>query len=713
MNITFAATNLRSTAGLKTLARACGIQTAYRDMGGKRKQASPESLILTLQAFGIGISSAADIRVALVKLENKKQRQVIEPVIIAWDGHLKHLDVRLPNRPYKDMKADLTLEAGEKRRYAWTDILRYYQGETPERPKGGCRTLRLPVGERLPLGYHRMTVKVGKTKASALIIAAPRRVKAPAGGHRRWGLFCPLYALHSESGWSAGDISGLLRLAEWSASLGAGIVATLPLLPTFLKEHFNPSPYSPISRLFWNEFYIDLESVPELRSCPEAAALLNSKEFADEMERLRKEPLVDYRRQMALKRRALELLAGAFFSCPDAGRYRAYAEYLSSRPELMDYARFRAISDDRGTPWRDWPERLRGGQIEDTDCRPELVRYYLYTQFIIDEQIAEAAGRVRQLGQDLYLDLPLGVHPNGYDAWREQSSFISSARVGAPPDPVFPSGQDWGFPPLHPSTLWQNGYRYVIKVLRHHLRFAGILRLDHIMGLHRQFWIPAGLAAGDGVYVRYEPEEMYAILCLEAHRRQALIVGEDLGLVPAEVRRSMSRHGILRSYIAQYEMITENERCLDTVPQDAVAALSTHDMHPFSAFWQGADIIERQALGVLEAEQATIESHRRLAGKASLVRCLRQRGLQDHGEPSIKEIYQSVCRVLASSGTSELLLSIDDLVGGTQAQNIPGTTTQHPNWQRRSLKSLEELEADTELNTFLKEIDHRRKKGLD
>ena len=709
MENTFAMTPRQSGANLRTLARACGIQTSYRDMSGRFKTASPEALIATLKAFGIEISSASDAPEAMTRLINERRRQVVEPVIIAWEGHFKHLDVRLPCLPGMNVEAALTLETGEKRQFTWSDISTYFQSETVD-DKTKYRPIRLPLGQRLPWGYHQLNISAGGIDASCMVIAAPRRVPS-LSGTRRWGLFCPLYALRSKKNWGAGDISDFLHLAGWSASLGAGILATLPLLPAFLKEHLNPSPYSPVSRLFWNEFYISLESVPELAACPEAATLLNSIEFAAESNRLRATPLVDYRRQMMLKRKVLELLAESFFSHPAPDRHMAYDEYLASRPEVKEYARFRAVSEERQTPWREWPERLRDGLIEDGDCRPELSRYYLYNQFIIDEQMAAAATELRRNGQTWYLDLPLGSHPDGYDAWWEQKIFASGSSVGAPPDPVFRSGQDWGFPPLHPVKLRQSGYRYVIQMLRHHLRCAGVLRLDHIMGLHRLFWIPSGVAAGEAVYVRYEPEEMYAILCLEAQRHQAAIVGEDLGLVPAEVRRSMRRHGILRSYIAQYEMITENEHCLDTVPGDAVAALNTHDMHPFAAFWQSADITERQALGVLRAEQADAETVLRRAGKTSLVQCLRRRGLLNPGEPSTRQVYQSVCRLLAGSDARELLLNIDDLTGGTLAQNIPGTVAEHPNWQRRSAKSLEELEADPEINVFLKEIDRRRKQG--
>ena len=701
-------TGRQETATLRTLAAACGIQLAYRDMKGRTRRASAEALLAALRALGIEISGASEAAPALKRVEADRRKRIVEPVIVVWEGRWSRLQVQLSGPLPKGVEAELVLESGEIRRYNWNGIDRYVKAESAANDQRS-RSARLPLKERLPWGYHRLTVSAGKLKATSLIIAAPRHVFTPAGSPRRWGLFCPLYALHSAGSWGAGDISDFLRLAEWSALLGGSVVATLPLLPAFFKEHFNPSPYSPVSRLFWNEFYIELESVPELAACPEAVALTTSGDYACELEGLRKAPMVDYGRQMSLKRRVLELLTESFFRQKDEKRSQAYADYLASRPELEDYARFRAFSEERKAPWRDWPEKLRDGNLGEADCQPELLRYYLYTQFIAHEQMADTTARARETGQAFYLDLPLGVHPDGYDAWREQKIFARTSSVGAPPDPAFPCGQNWGFPPLHPERLRQSGYRYVINVLRHHLRFAGILRLDHIMGLHRLFWIPTGLAAGDGVYVRYQPEEMYAILCLEAHRERAVIVGEDLGLVPAAVRRAMRRHHIYRSYVGQYEMLTEDDHCLDAVPPDAVAAVNTHDMHPFAAYWQGTDIAERQDVGVLRPEQAAAETRQRRTGKASLIRCLHKHGRVASSEPSVEEAYRAICRLLADSDAETFLLNIDDLWGSMRAQNIPGTYAEHPNWQRRAGKSLEQFQADPGIEAFLREIDRRRK----
>ena len=630
-------------------------------------------------------------------------------MLVAWGGRLSAISVRLSGPIPKILEAKLVLENSGTRSLHW-DGPGQFSIKAPQSKGSTVYTYNLPIKGRLPFGYHRLTLDIRNVQVSTVIISAPR--KAPESGPtRRWGIFSPLYALHSKSSCGAGNLSDFFKLAQWSASLGSTVIATLPLLPGFYKEHFDPSPYSPVSRLYWNEFFIDIASVPELALCPEAANLLGSYEYNAEISKLQSEPLVDYARQMTLKRRILELLAGCFFNMAESqSRRRSFSQYLENKPDVKHYARFRAASEFLKIPWTEWPERVRNGCTDTPDYDPEVERYYLYTQFLAHEQMADVSSKVKSLGQSLYLDVPLGANPDGYDIWKNQVVFARGSSVGAPPDPAFPNGQDWGFPPIHPERLRESGYRYFIDVIRHHLQFAGILRLDHIMGLHRLYWIPNGSSPNEGIYVRYEAEEMYAILCLEAHKAGAVIVGEDLGIVPEAVRWSMRRHNIYRSYVAQYEMLTGNDNCLEAIPVHAVAAINTHDMHPFAAFWLGTDIGERKACGVLTPDRAELEINKRTAGKQALSTCLEKRNLLRPKMPSSTDVHRAICRVIAASDVEVMLLSIDDLSGSTEAQNIPGTCSEHPNWRQRATKSLEQLEGDEDIGAFLEEIDLNRRR---
>ncbi|XUX01171.1 MAG: 4-alpha-glucanotransferase [Dehalogenimonas sp.] len=696
---------------LKELARACGVQLSYRDMDGRVRNASTQTLLAVVRAMGIAVVREADFAGALNELKSKRSRRIIEPVILAWGGRLSILRIRLPHPLPATVGLLLELENAQTRRFSWTELSRF-EMTTKDETENAFHVLSLPLKYRLPFGYHRLTLILPEETVSATIISAPRKAPEYPGKPRNWGLFCPVYALHSENNWGAGDYSDLNKLARGSALLGSGFTATLPLLPAFYREHFNPSPYSPASRLFWNEFFIDVAAVPELVHCPEAQALLDTDEFRNALARQRGETMVDYARLVDLKRSVLEIFAECFFKSPESETRRGmFKQFLQERPEIEEYARFRAVSETHKNSWREWPDEIRDGSLGAWAIDPTIEHYHLYAQFVAWEQIRVVADTSKQNRQTLYLDLPLGCNPNGYDVWKNQGIFAFGSSVGAPPDAAFPGGQDWGFPPPHPERQRETGHRYFIGVVRHHLRVAGILRLDHVMSLHRLYWIPEGTGAKEGVYVRYAAEEMYAILCLEALRANAVIVGEDLGLVPNIVRRSMRRHNLKRSYIAQYEMLAGNDNCLDTIPVSAVAAVNTHDMHPFAGFWQLTDISERRECGVLSDERAKIEAGRRAVGKETLSRCLYQRNLIPSQNPSPMEVYKAICRVMASSDVEFMLINIDDLCGSTKSQNIPGTCNEHPNWRRRTQLSLEQLEVDPEVDSFLKEIDALRKRS--
>ncbi|HEY7680359.1 MAG TPA: 4-alpha-glucanotransferase, partial [Terriglobia bacterium] len=394
---------------------------------------------------------------------------------------------------------------------------------------------------------------------------------------------------------------------KWVAQLGGRAVATLPFLAAFLEEPIEISPYMPASRLYWNEFYVDPRKAPEFQDCAAAQSLANSSQWQQEIEALQHSPLVDFPRLMALKRPVIEAMA-QWFAASRSGRHAAFEDYVRSHPLLSDYAAFRAVLRRRQAPWPAWPQPLRDGAVGENDYAAEERSYHLYAQWLAEEQIASFANLGN--GSNLYLDFPLGVHPHSYDVWRERDIFALGASAGAPPDTLFTKGQYWSFPPLHPETIRDQGYSYLIACLRHQLRHASWFRVDHVMGLHRLFWIPQGLEPKEGVYVQYRPEEMYAILSLESHRSKTVVVGENLGTVPAAVNRAMERHGLHQMYVLQYAAMPSPKRPLRPVPKNAVASLNTHDMPPFGGFFAGGDIEDMQKLGAFDEREAREQSSR-------------------------------------------------------------------------------------------------------
>lgn len=541
-----------------------------------------------------------------------------------------------------------------------------------------------------------------------MLISAPRRAYLPAPqdpAARTWGVFLPLYALRTGRSWGTGDFTDLEALLDWVGDLGGGVVATLPFLAAFLDEPCEPSPYVPASRLFWNELYLDPSRSPDLPRCPEAQALLGSAALRGELARLRGAPLVDYRAAMRAKRPVLEALARSVFREPSARR-EALLAFAAARPHLEDYARFRAVGERLRRPWHAWPSHLREGEVRAGDYDEDARRYHLYVQWLAHEQLSALAGQARRRGPGLYLDLPLGVHPDGYDAWREREVFARGVSGGAPPDAFFTKGQDWGFPPLHPQRLRAQRHRYFIAVIRHHLEHAGVLRLDHIMALHRLFWVPWGMEARQGVYVTYPAEELYAILTLESHRHRAVIVGEDLGTVPPRVRRAMHRHGVVRMYVVQYEARPDAARPVGEVATDFLAGLNTHDMPPFAAFWRGLDIRERQALGLLDAAAARQERSERLRVREAVVAFLRARGWLEGRAAGPAGVLRGLLAYLAAGPARMVVLNLEDLWLERRPQNVPGTGPERPNWRRKARYRLEEFRRLRQVTSALRLV-HR------
>ncbi|MCL5098760.1 MAG: 4-alpha-glucanotransferase, partial [Candidatus Omnitrophica bacterium] len=528
----------------------------------------------------------------------------------------------------------------------------------------------LPFG--WPLGCHRLEWNMPGVSWETWLISTSSHAFSPGKTGRGWGLFAPLYALHSRRSWGAGDLGDLRQFLEWTASRGGTMVGTLPLLPVFLDQPFDPSPYAPVSRLFWNEFYLDLTRAPEVAACPETQRLLRSSGFVRRIDSLRRDALVDYRHQMALKRRVLEIAARFLFG-NSSPRRDDFSRFMQAHPEVEDYSYFRAVHEAQQSPWSTWPERLRRREWRTGDYLEESRRYHLYAQWVAHEQMENLAAEARRRGVSLYLDLPLGVHAEGYDVWRRRDLFVLEADGGAPPDPGFPSGQNWGFPPMHPEKMRAEGYGYLRAVLRHHLQLAGALRLDHVMGLHRLYWIPHGQSAADGVYVRYPAGELYALLCLESQRQQVIMVGENLGTVPPVVNTALKRHRARQSFVVQYELLSGQCSALRSVPSLAVASMNTHDMPPFNAFWQGLDLDEQSRLGIVDKARAKQQKQQRRLIKQQLIRFLSNQGRLKTSRPNAEAVLEACLAHLSAAKVEWVLVNLEDMWLEIAPQNVPST----------------------------------------
>jgi len=616
----------------------------------------------------------------------------LEPVFVAWDNEPTLVEIRLPSSAADaTLSYHLKLETSEELRGEWHGADQEVLGTVEvEGVKYVVKHFPLPKG--LPWGYHRLVLEVTGRQEESLIISAPLKAYTPQAelDNRSWGVFLPLYALRTQRSWGSGDFSDLEELMYWVGDMGGHVVATLPLLTTFLNDICEPSPYLPASRLLWNEFYLDINKLPELQKCPSAQGLLESSSFQNEIKALHNSPLVDYQRQMALKRKALEELSRCFFA-EESQPLEDLRRFTKANPVVEDYACFRATFEKQRISWRSWPQPLRKGVLKEGDYNEKDKRYHLYVQWLAHQHIENVSEKAREKGLQLYLDLPLGVHPDGYDVWRERKAFILDASAGAPPDAIFAKGQNWGFPPLRPDKIREQGYRYAIAYLRHHLRHAGILRIDHVMGLHRLFCIPNGMEASQGVYLRYRAEEFYAILSLESHRNKTIIVGEDLGTVPPYLRPAMKKHSFHRMYVVHYELASNRQKGLPPVSPNSVASLNTYDMPPFASFWQGLDVEERLRLGLLDRAGAKKERENFLNMKRALTTFLQDRGWLQESEDNIAAVLKACLSFLATSQTRIVLVNLEDLWLETQPQNVPSTKAEYSNWRRKACYTFEEF----------------------
>ncbi|MDX1566890.1 MAG: 1,4-alpha-glucan branching protein GlgB [Longimicrobiales bacterium] len=727
---------------LSRLARLHGIQTRYKDNNAEWRTASAEALRAILDAMGVDATSEESVEEATRTRKAELDRRVLEPVTpvtLEDEGEPPRVPVHLP-----EGAGDAPLECRLR-----TESGRVTSWEAAPGPE-----IRLP--QPLPVGYHELEISWAEDTADTLLLAAPATTWRPetdeddyaeAGEDARdWGVFLPLYALRSKESWGTGHFRDLERLLEWTDRLGGDVVGTLPLLAGAEGSAEDARVYSPVSRLFWNEAYLDVEEAPGLETCEEAREVLESEEFQEDVRRLREADLVDWKGSVDAKRAILEPLAVDYL---DAGTDRIRA-FLEARPEADAYARFQATWEIRGEPWHQWPDELKvdpgtmggrdptSGSGSDPDPWQRAYRYHLYVQWLADRQMRRVRDAQGARGPGVYLDLPLGCDPAGFDAWRHRDLFADGISVGSPPDAFFSEGQDWGFPPLLPDAMARRGFEYTIACLRHHMRFADRLRLDHVMGLHRLFWIPRGMPAREGVYVRYPHEALYAVLCIESHRHRCAIVGEDLGTVPREVRRSMNRHRIDRMYVAQFEGRLGRDPFLPAPHPRSLASVNTHDTATFTGFWTGEDIDTRVELDLLDPTDAAKERTRRVELRREWIRFLEEQGElggrstaptetaagprapasePPDDSPGIdwdrmpRAVLLGTLRHLARSRASLLLVNLEDLWLEERPQNVPGTGTERPNFRRKARMNLEEIVSLDIVSDPLREVDELRRPG--
>ncbi|MGE0059808.1 MAG: 4-alpha-glucanotransferase [Dehalococcoidia bacterium] len=657
---------------LYRLAQFRGVQTSYRDAFGRYQHVNVDALLAVLRGLKVDIERIEDAPRHLQEAQLERWDFNLEPVVVAWDSAATTVPLRVPEDAAGALSCSLRLENGSETR--WKTRLEEIEaagGLELEGVRYVARSIPVP---KLEAGYHRLRVEFGKRRWECFVISAPKRAYEPPS--RYWGFFAPLYALHSERSWGTGDVTDLLSFADWVAAQDGDFVATLPLLPAYLEpDHLSPSPYSPVSRLFWNELYADPARAAQASGNAEALSWLNSPGTQQRLAELRSTPAIDYEGTWGLKRQMLGMLAADDGSDIDTS--------------IAEYARFRAVREKQKKPWREWPERLRQGEISADDYDEETFRFYATSQRIIGEQLMALSADLQARGQQTYLDLPIGCDADGFDTWKYQSLFALSMQCGAPPDILFTQGQAWGLPPMIPAEMRRSGYEYLRATISHHLSFADILRYDHVIGLHRLYWVPDGFSARQGIFVQYPAEELYAILSIESHRAKSAIVGENLGTVPQHINASMARHGIFETYVMQYEIPLDASRRVRQPPRRAFAGMNTHDMPTFAGFLEGKDLKIQETIGIRDHEGVLAALEERRQQVERLCAELETRGLLQPGDREPEHIFQAALTMLRGGRAKYLVINVEDLWLEEEGHNVPGTAT--GNWQRRLAPAIDAL----------------------
>ena len=703
-------------AALRALADRVGIIPEYRDMTGKETRVTTdETRVAILAALGIDASSDEKAEDALAALDEEERAQL--------GGRVRVLP---RTGPFDGIAVDIRTHGGGGT-VEWTAELEEEEGEI--RNAAGQSTpdadgrLRVRVPFDPPLGYHVLTLtmrdKHGEAAFEQSLIVVPPSCPSPEELLRGkvFGITANLYTVRSARNWGAGDLGDLATLLRWAGGAGAQFVGVNPL-HALRNEGGDVSPYSPVSRLFRNPLYIDVESVPGYAQSSAVREIVTSAQFRSELARLRSADRVDYARVMSLKDPVLRALHAAHLRGP-RDRNPDWRAWLESQGESLEqFATFQALAEHLGHDgetsgsWRDWPTEYRDPRSAAVrkfrETHREEIDYHRWLQFVLDRQLADAAGAAREakMSIGLYQDLAIGTSPDGSDVWANPGLFVTGASVGAPPDPYSDTGQNWGLPPLDPRALKQRRYDYWIQLVRSSLRHGGALRLDHVMGLFRQFWIPEGKSGKEGAYVRFPSEDLLGILALESTRAKALVVGEDLGTVPEDVPPAMRRWHLLSSKVLYFERDdARGFHPAESYAAESLATANTHDMPTLAGFWSGRDIEVRKHVGLLRGDDAEREARAtRDRERTQLLERLRGDGLLPaDAEPRAAALRGAVHEFLCRTPAALVGLSLDDVVGETEPVNVPGVgADKFPSWTRRLSMPLEQLPTDPDVAAALR-----------
>lgn len=720
---------------VERLARLRGIGDAYHDYRGELQHFTIETRIALLQAMNCGMNDEAALERQVRELEAARAGRLLPPLAVFQTARIL-LELNVSARDFGgSLVWDLRMEDGTRHQgVASTSAMpETWRGEID----GSWMTRRqFELPQSLPFGLHDLRARVaGGPECLCRLIVAPVRCHLPpdvASGRHCWGVAVQLYAVRSGQNWGIGDFRDLMDLLRWAAMRGADFIAINPLHALAPADPERCSPYSASNRLFLNVLYISVPLVEDFAEAAQCAGHPGAPESASRLAQLRSSAHVDYRGVASLKLDALRTLYQGFRARhldADDGRARAFRAFVDQGGEaLRIHALFDALDEhfvsSRGCApgWQNWPAEF-ASPASDAVARfardhAEQIGFFQYLQWLAHEQLQVCQELARSSGMriGLYGDLAVGAHPGGSEVWSAQEVFRLGAEIGAPPDPLALKGQGWGLPPQDPQALVHARLGPFVDLMNANMRHFGALRVDHVMALFRQWWVPAGQSPATGAYVHYPLHESMAALSLISERRRCLVVGEDLGVVPDEIRHAMAEHGLLHYKVLLFEKEGERFRAPREYEPLALATPCTHDMPTLCSYWEGRDIDLRSRLNLYPSEiirdaVLAAREHERFA----LLDALRAEGLapdkpRDTIEPFDPALAAAVHEYLARSASILVALQMDDLLGMADPVNVPGTFWEYPNWKRKLNATVEQITQRIDLDQTLARVEAARRR---
>ena len=706
----------------EALARAadeCGIAREYWDIFHKRHEIRSDVLRRLLQALGWNADNLESLEEERARLFQHRAAFVFPNTVVIGLSDA-HIPLSFAEPATGALCYEISLEEGQTVAGAVElSDLRIAEIKIMGEQRWKTWLLALPV--EVPLGYHKFRISLnGTSLGECNLIVCPERAYIPErlqNGGRTAGFNVALYGLRSQRNWGCGDFTDLRALIEWARNeIGFSFIGLNPLHALHNRVPYNTSPYLPLSIFFKNLIYVDIESVPEFKISRCAQQFVHSPSLQAKIRKLREAEFVDYHAVAQLKRRLLKLLFRDFLRsrAGNPARAAAFEEYCEREGDLLHkFALYCALDEvlhkkDRNCwTWQQWPEQYRSPEShacqEFARSYARTVQFFKYTQFVIEEQLSSIQAFAKERGMEigLYHDLAVATDNCGSDLWAHRNFFVSGCRVGAPPDDFSPNGQDWAFPPPNVQAHHDTGYRLYRESIRKIIRHGGALRIDHVMRLFRLFWIPDGASAAEGTYVRDNALDLLRILALESQRSKAIVIGEDLGTVTDEIREALSRFGVLSYRLLYFEKETHGQtfKRSSQYPREALVSSTTHDLPTIAGFWSGRDIEARKAAGLIDEAAYRIQREDRQREKQRMLNALHAEDLlpqhytrnAEHIRDVDGDLHNAIVGFLAQVPSMILLLNQEDFTKETDQQNLPGSTVEYPNWQRKMRLLLEDL----------------------